>query len=227
LCGSAATDWRLRRGQIGRRQALLLAEIVRQGGFPEAMFGSKLSPYDAQRRTKTALALADGSLPGAAEALASGAATHAHVAALAEMNDRLPDGAAEELLPRAAELTPDKFRRAVQREAIPVTEVGDGSTGITNTGGRWFRFRYDGLDGTIVLNGLEATMDRAWRRDHPTAPRRSWTGPPTGNASPRPCWRWRVRPTPDTAPTVAMAPVTGRVTRPCRWRRCRRGRRPT
>jgi hypothetical protein len=136
----------LSRAQLDSAQALLLAEIVRQGGFPEAMFGSKLSPHDAQRRTKTAIALSDGSLPGAAEALASGKVTHAHVAVLAEMKDRLPDGAVAELLRRAAELTPDKFRRAVQREAIPVEEVGDGSTGTTNTGGRWFRFRYDGLE---------------------------------------------------------------------------------
>src|SRR5688572_33141310 len=98
----------LSRAQLDSAQALLLAEIVGQGGFPEAMFGSKLSPNDAQRRTKTAIALSDGSLPGAAEALASGKVTHAHVAVLAEMKDRLPDGAVAELLRRAAEVTPDK-----------------------------------------------------------------------------------------------------------------------
>ena len=144
------------------------------------MFGSKLSPHEAQRRTKIAIALSDGSLPGAAEALASGQATLAHVAALAEVNDRLPAGAAAELLPRAKELSPDKFRRAVHRAAPPVAEVGDASTGTTSSGGRWFRFRYDGHEGTIVLNGLEAVMDRAWRRDHPDRADEKLDRPPYG-----------------------------------------------
>ena len=51
--------------------------------------------------------------------------------------------------------------------ATPVEEIADGSTGQSSTGGRWFRFSFDGREGTIVLNGLETVMDRAWRRDHP------------------------------------------------------------
>ena len=40
----------LLRAQLDSAQALLLAEIVHRGGFPEAMFGSKVSPREAQRR---------------------------------------------------------------------------------------------------------------------------------------------------------------------------------
>jgi hypothetical protein len=149
-------------------QALLLAELVRQERAPETMFGSKVSPRDAQRRTKTAVALGDGSLPGAADALAAGEISFEHAAALAAIKDRLPEGTAEAMLPLAKVLSPDKFARALQREAIPVEVVGDSSTGTNmGTGGRWFRFGYDGHEGTIVLNGLERAMDRAWRRDHP------------------------------------------------------------
>ena len=54
------------RGRADAAQALVLAELVRRGRAPEAMFGSKVSSRDAQRRTKTAIALSDGSLPGAA-----------------------------------------------------------------------------------------------------------------------------------------------------------------
>jgi hypothetical protein len=160
-----ATERSIGRGQYD--QALVLAELVRRGRVPEAMFGSWVSPYEAQRRTKLAVALFDGSLPGAADALASGKATFAHVAVLAELRDRLSPEAFAELLARAGELSPDKFRRAAQRVARPVAEVAEGSTGTTKTGGRWFQFRFDGLEGTVVLNGLEAVMDRAWRRDHP------------------------------------------------------------
>jgi hypothetical protein len=144
------------------------------------MFGSKVSPRDAQRRTKTAVALADGSLPGAAEALAAGKATHAHVAALAAINDRLPDGAAANMLPLAAVLPPDKFARALQRAALPVEEIGDASTGKTDRGGLWFRFGYGGLEGTIVLNGLEAVMDRQWRAAHPDRADEKLDRPPYG-----------------------------------------------
>src|SRR6478735_5212989 len=109
------------RGRVDAAQACVLAELVRRGRAPETMFGSTLSPHEALRRRKIAVALSDGSLPGAAEALAAGDATHAHVAALAEVNDRLPPGAAEKLLGRAKDLSPDKFRRAAHREANPIT----------------------------------------------------------------------------------------------------------
>ncbi|MEO5838373.1 MAG: HNH endonuclease [Acidimicrobiales bacterium] len=155
------------RAQLDAAEALLLAAVVRQGGVPEVMFGSKMSPRDAQRRTNTAIALGDGSLPGAAEALASGEATFDHVAVLADLKDRLPEGSVAELLPRAKDLSPDKFRRVVQRHALPVAAVGEGSTGLTNSGGRWFRFDFDGYEGTVALNGIEAVMDRQWRAAHP------------------------------------------------------------
>ena len=148
-------------------QAVLLAELARRGRSPETMFGSKLTEREAQRRTETAVALSDGSLPGAAAALAAGDATLAHVNALAELKERLPEGAVAKLLPLAKKLTPDKFRRAALRLATPVEETAEGSTGQSSTGGRWFRFSFDGREGTIVLNGLETVMDRAWRRDHP------------------------------------------------------------
>ena len=155
------------RCRVDSDQALLLAELVRRGRVPESMFGSKVSPREAQRRTKIAVALADGSLPGAADALAAGAITLAHVAVLVEVLDRLPDGAVTELLVLAAKESPDKFRRSALRRARPVAEVGEGSTGVSSSGGRWFRFSFDGHEGTIALNGLEATMDRQWRAAHP------------------------------------------------------------
>ena len=95
----AMGDLSLSRGHSDADEALVLAELVRRGRHPEAMFGNRASPREAQRRTRTAIALCDGSLPGAAEALAAGEATLEHVAALAELNDRLPEGAAEKLLP--------------------------------------------------------------------------------------------------------------------------------
>jgi hypothetical protein len=168
------------RGQLDSAEALLLAEVLRRGGSAEAMFGSKVSPREAQRRIKTALALSDGALPGAAEALASGAATLAHIDVLAELCDRLPQGAVAKLLPLAAKQTPDRFRRTVLREAIPVAEIAAGSSGISSSGGRWFRFSFDGHEGTIVLNGLEAVMDRQWRAAHPERADEKLERPPWG-----------------------------------------------
>jgi hypothetical protein len=155
------------RCRVDAGQMLVVAELFRRGRAPEAMFGSWVSAHDAQRRTKVAVALADGSLPGAADKLAAATATLAHVAVLAELRDRLTPEAYVELLARTSELTPAKLRRAAQRVARPVTETADASTGISKTGGRWFRFSFDGHEGTIVLNGLEAVMDRQWRAAHP------------------------------------------------------------
>jgi len=71
------------------------------------------------------------------------------------------------LLPLAKTLPPDKFRRAALQMATPVDETADGATDVSSSGGRWFRFSFGAVEGTIVLNGLETVMDRAWRRDHP------------------------------------------------------------
>ena len=103
------------RGRADAAQALVLAELVRRGRAPEAMFGSKVSSRDAQRRTKTAVALCDGSLPGAAAALAAGEVSFEHVAALAAVKDRLPDGAAQSLLPLAATLVTIRSNNSSQR----------------------------------------------------------------------------------------------------------------
>ena len=168
------------RARVDADQAQVLAELVRRGRVPEAMFGSSVSPREAQRRTKTAVALSDGSLPGAADALAAGEASFEHVAALAAIKDRLPDGAAQNLLALAAQLPPDKFARALQRVARPVDEVADASTGTTDRGGRWFRFGYNGYEGTVVLNGLEAVMDRQWRAAHPDRAEEKLDRPPWG-----------------------------------------------
>ena len=109
----------LSRGRGDGGEALVLAELVRRGRHLEAMFGSRASPREAQRRTRTAIVLCDGSLPGAAAALAAGDATLEHVAVLAELKGRLVDGAAARLLPLAKELSPEKFRRVLQRHATP------------------------------------------------------------------------------------------------------------
>src|SRR4029079_17850091 len=140
------------RGRSDWCQAVLLAELARRGRSPETMFGSKVSSREAQRRTKTAVALSDGSLPGAAAALAAGDATLAHVDALAELKGRLPDGASAKLLPLAKTLPPDKFRRAALQMATPVDETADGATDVSSSGGRWFRFSFGAVEGTIVLN---------------------------------------------------------------------------
>ena len=60
------------RGRLDADQALVLAELVRRGRAPETMFGTLMSPHEAQRRTKTAVALADGSLPGVAARVGGG-----------------------------------------------------------------------------------------------------------------------------------------------------------
>ena len=96
----------LSRGVSDWCEAVVLAELARRGRSPETMFGSKLTASEALRRTKTAVALGDGSLPGAAAALAAGDATLAHVNALAELKERLPEGAAAKLLPLAKKLHP-------------------------------------------------------------------------------------------------------------------------
>jgi len=84
------------RCRVDSGQVLVLAELVRRGRAPEAMFGAWVSPFEAQRRTKLAVALFDGSLPGAADALGAGTVTMAHVAGLAELRERLsPDAFAE------------------------------------------------------------------------------------------------------------------------------------
>ncbi|MEO8694555.1 MAG: HNH endonuclease signature motif containing protein [Acidimicrobiales bacterium] len=155
------------RCRVDSGQMAVLAELARRGRAPEAMFGAWVSPHEAQRRTKIAVALFDGSLPGAADALAAGTATFAHVAVLAELRDRLSVEAFADLLARTRELHPHKLRRAAQRVARPVTETAEGSTGISKTGGRWFRFSFDGHEGTVAFNGLEAVMDRQWRAAHP------------------------------------------------------------
>ena len=168
------------RARVDSVQALVLAELVRRGRVPEAMFATMVSLRDAQRRTKAAVALGDGSLPGAAAALAAGEISFEHVAALAGAKDHLPDGAVPRLLAEAKQMTPDKFARALRRASIPTAEVADASTGQTAQGGRWFRFSFDGLDGTIVLNGLEAVMDRQWRAAHPERAEDKRDRPPYG-----------------------------------------------
>ena len=87
---------------------------------------------------------------------------------LVELRDRLPDGAVAELLALRGELIPDKFRRAVQRRAHSRRRTSAKAPPVSRRrGGRWFRFSFDGHEGTIALNGLEATMDRQWRAAHP------------------------------------------------------------
>jgi hypothetical protein len=168
------------RCRIDFDQMVALAELVRRGRAPEAMFGAWVSPQEAQRRIAIAVALFDGSLPGAADALAAGTATFAHVAVLAELRERLSPEAFADLLARTGELHPAKLRRAAQRVARPVPETADGSTGISKTGGRWFRFSFDALDGTIAFNGIEAVMDRQWRAAHPERADEKLQRPPYG-----------------------------------------------
>ena len=97
-----------------------------------------MSVREATRRTNTAVSLADGSLPGAAEALASGAVTFDHVAVLADAKDDLPAGAAANLLADATVMAPDKFARAVKKACVPAPAEGQpnvGRTGTTMQGG--------------------------------------------------------------------------------------------
>jgi hypothetical protein len=145
------------------------------------MFDTKLSLREASRRTKTALALADGSLPGAADALAAGAVSFEHVAALAEAKDDLPSGAAQNLLGQATVMAPDKFARSVKRACTPSADVpAEGRTGTTTKGRRWLNFDVNGADGTIALNALHKVMDELWRADHPDRAPEKLELPPYG-----------------------------------------------
>ena len=49
---SALADIEGLRARVDADQAVVLAEVVRRGRVPEAMFGSAVSPREAQRRTK-------------------------------------------------------------------------------------------------------------------------------------------------------------------------------
>ena len=151
-------------------QSVVLAELVARGRVPETMFGSKMALREVTRRTKTAVALHDGSLPGAFDALASGTVSFEHVAALADAKDDLPEGAAVNLLAQATVMAPDKFARAVKKACIPAPaqdQPNEGRTGTTTKGRRWFNFNYNGGDGDIALNALHKVMDQLFRVDHP------------------------------------------------------------
>ena len=123
-------------------QSVLLAELVGRGRVPETVFASLVAVREVTRRTKTAVALHDGSLPGAFAALAAGTVAFEHVAALADARDDLPSGAAANLLADATVLPPDKFARALprRRRSSPMWEgrgrrrrVGGGSPSIATT----------------------------------------------------------------------------------------------
>ena len=151
-------------------QSVVLAALVGRGRVPEAMFGSMVSLREAARRTKTAVALHDGSLPGAFDALAAGKVSFDHVAALAEAKDDLPDGAAVNLLANATSMPPDKFARAVKKACTPAPAAAQpdvGRTGTTTKGRRWISFDSNGANGTIQMNALEKVMDQLFRADHP------------------------------------------------------------
>jgi hypothetical protein len=151
-------------------QSVLLAELVGRGRVPETMFGSMVSVREVTRRTTTAVALHDGSLPGAAAALASGTVSFEHVAALAEAKDDLPDGAAANLLADAAVLPPDKFARAVKKACVPAPAAEEPNTGRTKTttkGRRLLNFDVNGGDGAIAMNALEKVMDQLFHAAHP------------------------------------------------------------
>ena len=173
-------DWERCRAQGDGIQARALAALVRRGRVPETMFGSKMSVRQATRRTNTAVALTDGSLPGAAEALAAGTVTFEHVATLAAAKDDLPEGAAVNLLAQATVMPPDKFARAVSRSCPPVEAPAEAKTGTTTKGRRWFSFDYDHNDGTVVFNTLEDVMDEQWRAAHPERAKAKLDAPPYG-----------------------------------------------
>ena len=151
-------------------QSVLLAELVGRGRVPETMFANMVSVREVTRRTKTAVALHDGSLPGAFAALASGTVAFEHVAALADAKDDLPDGAAANLLADATVLPPDKFARAVKKACVPAPaedQPNTGRTGTTTKGRRWINFDSNGADGDIQLNALHKVMDQLFRAAHP------------------------------------------------------------
>jgi YD repeat-containing protein len=133
------------------------------------LFGSKVALRDATRRTRTAIALFDGSLPGAAELLAAGEVAFEHVAALADAKDDLPCSALPGLLDAAKTTAPDRFARKVKRACPPPEKPAppDAATGITSKGRRWFHLDYENSDGDVVLNTLERFMDQLFKTDHP------------------------------------------------------------
>ena len=166
----AITDLEVFRARHDAAQAAVLAELVARGRVPETMFGSMVSVREVTRRTKTAVALADGSLPGAAEALAAGTVSFEHVAALADAKDDLPAGAAQNLLADATVLPPDKFARAVKKACTPAPAEGqpnEGHTRTTTKGRRLINFDSNGLDGDIQMRALHKVMDQLFRVEHP------------------------------------------------------------
>jgi hypothetical protein len=112
------------------------------------------------------VALHDGSLPDAADALAAGKVSFEHVAALAAAKDDLPDGAAVNLLAQATVMAPDKFANTVRKASRPAERVAEAFTGETARG-RWLRFDYDVYDGSVAINTLHKVMDEQWRDEHP------------------------------------------------------------
>ena len=161
-------EWELIRAQGDAIQARMLAALVARGRVPETMFDNKMSVREATRRTNTAVALHDGSLPGAAEALAAGTVSFEHVAALAEAKADLPEGAAANLLADATVMAPDKFARAVKNSCKPAPPApNEGRTGTTRKGRRWFNFDLNGGEGQIGLNALEKVMDQLFKAEHP------------------------------------------------------------
>jgi hypothetical protein len=163
----ALTSLETDRARLDAAQAQVLAELVRRGRTPEAMFGNKLSIREASRRTKTALALNDGSLPGAARLLAAGEITFEHAAALAEARPHLHEDQIESLLERARELPPDKFRRRLHQASIPRERVAEGFLTKLSDGGMQFRLTVDRYDGEVVVTALNKVLDQQWRAEHP------------------------------------------------------------
>jgi hypothetical protein len=170
------------RAQLDWLQALVLAELVDRGRSPEPLFDHRVALRDATRRTRTAIALFDGSLPGAASLLAAGDVSFSHVAALADAKDDLPSDAVAGLLEAAKTTPPDRFARKVKRACPPPEKPvpANAATGTTSKGRRWFNLDYPIAEGDTVLRTLERIMDQLFRAEHPERAQSKLELPPYG-----------------------------------------------
>ncbi len=177
------------RSRLAAREATVLSEIGRRKGNAAEKLReqSRMSPTDARRAVKTAAGLKE--LPATRDALESGEISPRNAELLAgSAKDRSgTDGEIPvdelELLPKAAEQSPDQFAKTLrrwendhrpdqaakklhrQRRARSVKTWEDHESGMY-----LLRGEFDPITGARISGKLAATTDRLWRDEHGTHP---------------------------------------------------------
>ncbi len=179
------------RSRLAAREAGVIAEIGRRKGNAADKLRDKshMSPTDARRAVKTAAGLKE--LPATRDALESGEISPRNASLLAHSaKDRSgTDGAVPvdeaELVPKAAEQSPDQFAKTLrrwenehrpdqakkklrcQRKARRVSMWEDADSGMYILHGE-----FDPITGARISGELAATTDRLWRDEHGNNPAR-------------------------------------------------------